>query len=634
MALSRHFNVKTDDLTILLQVEDEEIRSDDTTAKIQLSKDENEVKKGWNAVLKSQADTFITMSVSSPADCIVAKWTIQVKTATKTEAGIESSDYTLPLPIYILFNPWCENDNVYMADANHREEYVENDDGVIFVGTSDDIKRKGWSYAQYDKDILDCAVYLMKNIGMIKGRARGDPIATTRALSAAVNNDIRGEISEDHGILVGRWNAPYTDGTLPMDWFGSSKIIQQYYGTKQPVRYAQCWVFAGTLTTVLRALGIPCRPVSCFTSAHDNNGDLIILKDEESIWNFHVWNEAWMTRPDLGTEYSGWQIVDATPQEMSSGKFQCGPASLAAIYNGDMDLPYDNKFVFAEINADWIQIGPDKKVQLVNTTSIGQKISTKAIGSYEREDLTNCYKSPEGSIRERETFLKALVKSESEKYREYYQIEDLNKDVKFEIQPFGDVMIGQGFEVVLNIKNQSTTSSHHVTGRLDLSTETYTGRFASSVKRQAFDVHLKPEQKTKVSVMVTFEDYYEKLVEQNYFRVQCEANIAEIHFDYYMSEPFKFRVRNPKVNIEFDGSETLTLELTNPLPIALNNGKFRVHIASQIEEEIKLNQKIPPGQAAQATMKVPHLSPGRYIVRAQFSSDELHYPEGYTTLIL
>ena len=30
--------------------------------------------------------------------------------------------------------------------------------------------------------------------------------------------------------------------------------------------------------------------------------------------NYHVWTEAWMSRPDLGPGYGGWQAVDATPQ--------------------------------------------------------------------------------------------------------------------------------------------------------------------------------------------------------------------------------------------------------------------------------------------------------------------------------
>lgn len=34
-----------------------------------------------------------------------------------------------------------------------------------------------------------------------------------------------------------------------------------------------------------------------------------------------MWNEAYMSRPDLtGKDYGGWQAIDATPQETSNGK--------------------------------------------------------------------------------------------------------------------------------------------------------------------------------------------------------------------------------------------------------------------------------------------------------------------------
>lgn len=35
--------------------------------------------------------------------------------------------------------------------------------------------------------------------------------------------------------------------------------------------------------------------------------------------NFHVWNDAWFKRKDLPNEFSGWQVIDATPQERSDG---------------------------------------------------------------------------------------------------------------------------------------------------------------------------------------------------------------------------------------------------------------------------------------------------------------------------
>ena len=61
-----------------------------------------------------------------------------------------------------------------------------------------------------------------------------------------------------------------------------------------------------------------------------------------------MWNEAWMTRPDLPPGYGGWQALDSTPQEESSGKFQTGPASVRAIKEG-LSFNYDTNFVIAEV---------------------------------------------------------------------------------------------------------------------------------------------------------------------------------------------------------------------------------------------------------------------------------------------
>lgn len=37
--------------------------------------------------------------------------------------------------------------------------------------------------------------------------------------------------------------------------------------------------------------------------------------------NYHCWNEVFMKRIDLPKVYGGWQVVDATPQETSDGRW-------------------------------------------------------------------------------------------------------------------------------------------------------------------------------------------------------------------------------------------------------------------------------------------------------------------------
>lgn len=65
----------------------------------------------------------------------------------------------------------------------------------------------------------------------------------SRVLSRIVNSN------DDDGVLVGRWDGEYEDGTAPADWTGSVDILAQYLETQAPVMYGQCWVFAGVVTT-------------------------------------------------------------------------------------------------------------------------------------------------------------------------------------------------------------------------------------------------------------------------------------------------------------------------------------------------------------------------------------------------
>ena len=48
--------------------------------------------------------------------------------------------------------------------------------------------------------------------------------------------------------------------------------------TGEPVKYGQCWVFSGLLTTLMRSIGIPTRSVTNFASAHDTENTMTIDK--------------------------------------------------------------------------------------------------------------------------------------------------------------------------------------------------------------------------------------------------------------------------------------------------------------------------------------------------------------------
>jgi transglutaminase 1 len=55
---------------------------------------------------------------------------------------------------------------------------------------------------------------------------------------------------DDEGILFGRWTETFPKNcVLPWSWTGSVKIIKQFMETGKPVKYGQCWVFSGIVTT-------------------------------------------------------------------------------------------------------------------------------------------------------------------------------------------------------------------------------------------------------------------------------------------------------------------------------------------------------------------------------------------------
>lgn len=83
------------------------------------------------------------------------------------------------------------------------------------------------------------------------------------------------------------------------------------------------------------------------------------------------------------------------------GVFTCGPASVKAIKQGKLYLGFDTRFLFAEVNGDRIHwtIDAEGNMEAIaeEKTIVGRFLSTKAVNTISREDVTNSYRYAEGT---------------------------------------------------------------------------------------------------------------------------------------------------------------------------------------------------------------------------------------------
>uniref|UniRef100_A0A672N643 protein-glutamine gamma-glutamyltransferase n=1 Tax=Sinocyclocheilus grahami TaxID=75366 RepID=A0A672N643_SINGR len=365
----------------------------------------------WSAVLERNIPDptgphALWVSLSSPASASVGVYTLQMRVETRlTVRSHLLGQFTL------LCNPWCPADSVFLQSEDLRTEFVRSDIGLLFKGSLGNIVSRPWSFDQYEKGILDISMKLLQLSPQHQAdlgkdlQNRSNPVYISRVISAMVNSN------DDKGVLMGNWSNDYSGGVSPSQWSGSADILRKWAETQfSPVKYGQCWVFAAVMCTVMRALGIPTRVVTNFNSAHDTNRNIVIEEyysemgeklpiGRDSIWNFHMWVESWMKRPDLGRGYDGWQVLDPTPQEKSAEMFRCGPAAVKAIYHQKVDAQYDVPFVYAAVNANVrTVIVRDGKVLTTSTDKnrVGAMICTKHPGSLRMQDITSEYKTEMG----------------------------------------------------------------------------------------------------------------------------------------------------------------------------------------------------------------------------------------------
>ncbi|XP_034167505.2 protein-glutamine gamma-glutamyltransferase K isoform X1 [Pangasianodon hypophthalmus] len=633
--LSRAFDPRADQLQLLLKL-GAVPRAKGTVVSVPLVTEFQGNK--WEAKIIEQNSNKIKLSVISPPNAPIGRYELSVITRDTTFSNKPEND------IYLLFNPWCKDDTVFMDNEAERNEYVLNDVGIIYYGNQNQIGARTWNFGQFADGILAACLFILEK-SQAPASGWGDPITITRLTSAMVNSP------DDQGVLAANWSNNYAGGTAPTAWSGSVNILKQYHKSGGlPVKYGQCWVFSGVTTTVLRCLGIPTRSVTNFSSAHDTDNSLTtdVYFDEhmrpieklngDSIWNFHVWNDCWMARPDLPPGMGGWQAVDATPQETSQGIFCCGPAPLAAIREGLVYLKYDAPFVFAEVNSDrifWQRQANGSFAQIsCEKSTVGRYISTKAVGSDRREDITHLYKHPEGSERER-TAVETASRFGS-KPNTY--ICAVANDVTLNVALKGEEpQIGQDAHLSITVKNCSA-ERRSIFLHCQVAVIYYTGVQKGTVKKDDISVNLKPREAETLVWTLPYDQYKNQLVDQAALMLTVTGRVSETK--QVLATQFNFRLRTPNIVITPIGDAVVGRETAvkftfkNPLQCVLKNAAFHIEGLGLKATEVIIFGDVGSLASISLTVKFTPFLPGLRKLLVTLDCEQLRQVHGVADIFI
>ncbi|XP_040889926.1 transglutaminase 5, like isoform X2 [Toxotes jaculatrix] len=521
----------------------------------------------------------------------------------------------------LLCNPWCREDAVHIPFEDQREEYVQNDSGLLFMGTAMNLVSRPWSFDQYEPGVLETCLNLLQVSPQHQHNRRVDylnrnnPVYISRVVSAMINSE------DDRGVLKGNWSGDFKQGVNPSMWTGSGDILRQWAQSGySPVKYGQCWVFAAVMCTVMRVLGIPCRIVTNFNSAHDTNGNLVIEEyysergqklnhSKDSIWNFHVWVECWMTRPDLGSGMDGWQVLDPTPQERSGGVFCCGPAPVKGIRDQRINLLYDVPFVYAEVNADvhTFIVSQGRVLSLSkDTEKVGSLICTKAVGLPRLQNITGDYKyikSPTSTLTSRSSTISedsTLRRASSSKGVLVFLTLDktpvAGEPIRFMVKVMNKQSVAKGMKVHLNAQakeyNHSPSDTFWETNGI---------------------IQLGPME-VKVLHQQILPAQYEHVVGDNLINLAVVLEDMASHERVLASE--EFNIASPQLTIQVadedsivpNKEQTATVTFTNPFSHPVN-GILTVVGASLIQGKIyfRMPPLRPGGRVEQRITFIPSM---------------------------
>ncbi|CAH1780527.1 unnamed protein product, partial [Owenia fusiformis] len=99
----------------------------------------------WFARLSKINGNEITIQVQPAADAVVGKYKLFIETINNEGSYFRFKNRE---ELVILFNPWCEADQCFVPDEAERQEYILNETGRIWIGSSKNNRGRPWLFGQ------------------------------------------------------------------------------------------------------------------------------------------------------------------------------------------------------------------------------------------------------------------------------------------------------------------------------------------------------------------------------------------------------------------------------------------------------------------------------------------------------
>uniref|UniRef100_H2ZTS7 protein-glutamine gamma-glutamyltransferase n=2 Tax=Latimeria chalumnae TaxID=7897 RepID=H2ZTS7_LATCH len=209
-------------------------------------------------------------------------------------------------------------------------------------------------------------------------------------------------------------------------------------------------------------------------------------------------------------------------------------------------------------------------------SAIGHFISTKAVGSNKREDITHLYKYPEGSEEERISVETAC--QHGTKPKTYLEGEKV-KDVVINVQTEKNLQMGSDFTVWLRVQNCST-EQRGISLFTQVAAIYYTGVYKSCFKKKREEVQLSASEVRELELVIKYSEYDPHLESQDNMLFTVLGRVAETR--QVIAKQHKFCLCTPDLQIRVLGEAIVGKEMKaeivfiNPLPKILKNVQLHI----------------------------------------------------------